>query len=139
MQILTAKHYRWQEAAGSEIAKHILKTTNKKVIMWHDGVQTNSDPRIIMQYWDYKMDEEKINFINEGRTTIYSPCSQFYFNDPYGELPIVRTYDRGIHLTGLNRKAYKNIKGMECCLWTEWTRSNEKMNFILNPRLLIQF
>ena len=24
---------------------------------------------------------------------------------------------------------------MECCLWTEWTRSNKKMDFILNPRL----
>jgi hypothetical protein len=60
-----------------------------------------------MQYWDYKMDEERINFINEGRTTIYAPCSQFYFNDPYGELPLVRTYDRGIHLTNLSRKAYK--------------------------------
>lgn len=120
---------------SNEIAKHILNTTNKKVIMWHDGVQENSDPRIIMQYWDYRMDEEKINFINQGKTTIYSPCSQFYFNDPYGELPIVRSYDRGIHLTGLKRKAIKNIIGMECCLWTEWTRSKEKMDFITNPRL----
>ena len=120
---------------SNEIAKHILNTTNKKVIMWHDGVQKNSDPRIIMQYWDWQMVEEKINFINEGRTTIYSPCSQFYFNDPYGELPIVRSYNRGISLKGLNRKAFKHIIGMECCLWTEWTRSNEKMDFITNPRL----
>ena len=66
---------------SNEIAKHILNTTNKKVIMWHDGVYEDSDPRIIMQYWDYKMDEERIKFINEGRKTIYSPCSQFYFND----------------------------------------------------------
>ena len=55
---------------SNEIAKHILNTTNKKVIMWHDGVQKNSDPRIIMQYWDWQMVKEKIDFINEGRTTI---------------------------------------------------------------------
>ena len=120
---------------SNEIAKHILNTTNKKVIMWHDGVYKDADSRIIMQYWDYKMDEERINFINEGRTTIYSPCSQFYFNDPYGELPLVRTYDRGIHLTNLSRKAYKNIKGMEFCIWTEWIDNNKMLEFNLNPRL----
>ena len=120
---------------SNEIAKHILNTTNKKVIMWHDGVYEGIDKRVIMQYWDYKMDEERINFINEGRTTIYSPCSQFYFNDPYGELPLSRTYNRGIHLTGLNRKAIKNILGMECCIWTEWVDNNKMLEFNLTPRL----
>jgi hexosaminidase len=120
---------------SNEIAKHILNTTNKKVIMWHDGVYEDSDPRIIMQYWDYKMDEERIKFINEGRKTIYSPCSQFYFNDPYGELPLSTTYKRGIHLTGLSRKAYKNILGMESCIWTEWIDNTKMLEFNTTPRL----
>ena len=120
---------------SNEIAKYIMDTTNKSVIMWHDGIFENTDPRIILQYWDYKMDQERIQFINDGRPTIYSPCSQFYFNDPYGELPLIRSYNKGIHLTGLNRKAYKNIKGMECCIWTEWIDNPEMLEFNLNPRL----
>ncbi len=120
---------------SNEIAKYIMKKFNKKVIMWHDGIYENTDPNIILQYWDYKMDEQRIQFINEGRTAIYSPCSQFYFNDPYGELPLIRTYNKGIHLTGLNRKAYKNIKGMECCIWSEWIDNTDMLEFNLNPRL----
>lgn len=120
---------------SNEMANHIINTTNKKVIMWHDGIYDSTNKNIIMQYWDYKMDEKRINYINEGRKTIYSPCSQFYFNDPYAELPLVRTYNRGIHLTNLNRKAYKNILGMECCIWTEWVDNNNMLEFNTNPRL----
>ena len=104
--------------------------------MWHDGVFDDTDNRVIMQYWNYKMELDKIDYINQGRKTIYSPCSQFYFNDPYGELPIVRTYNRGIHLTSLKRNAYKNILGMECCLWSEWVENNNILEFQIMPRLM---
>lgn len=119
---------------SNEMAKHIMNKTNKKVIMWHDGVFNSTDDNVIMQYWDYRMDEEKINFINNGRKTIYSPCSQFYFNDPYAELPLSRTYNRGIHLTGLKRNAIKNILGMECCIWTEWVDNTKMLEYNLFPR-----
>ncbi len=121
---------------SNEIAKHIMDNYNKKVIMWHDGVFDDTDNRVIMQYWNYKMELDKIDYINQGRKTIYSPCSQFYFNDPYGELPIVRTYNRGIHLTSLKRNAYKNILGMECCLWSEWVENNNILEFQIMPRLM---
>ena len=124
-----------QSHFSNEIATYIMEKHNKKVIMWHDGIQPNIDSRVILQYWDYKMDEEKINYINQGRKAIYSPCSQFYFNDPYGELPLSTTYNRGIHLTTLNRKAYKNIKGMECCIWSEWIDNCDMLEFNTNPRL----
>ena len=118
------------------MAKHILDTTNKKVIMWHDGIQDNTDDRIILQYWDYRMDARRIDYINKGRTTIYSPCSQFYFNDPYAELSLYKTYITGIRLDGLDKSAIKNIIGMECCLWTEWVDSNISLEFQIMPRLL---
>ena len=103
--------------------------------MWHDGINKNTDPRIILQYWDYKMNMESISYINNGRTTIYSPCSQFYFNDPYAELPLLRTYNRGIKLDGLDKNGKKSIIGMECCLWTEWVDSNTILEFNIMPRL----
>ena len=119
----------------NEMASHIQNKFHKKVIVWHDGVYDLTNPNIIMQYWDYKMDEKRIDYINNGRKCIYSPCSQFYFNDPYGELPLARTYNRGIHLDKLSKKAYKNILGMECCIWTEWILNDKMLEFNLNPRL----
>lgn len=121
---------------SNQMAEHIMKTTNKEVIMWHDGVHDNTNKDVIMQYWDYRMLEDKIEYINKGKTTIYSPCSQFYFNDPYGELPLKTTYERGINLDGLTAKGYKNIIGMECCLWTEWVSDTTILEFNIFPRLL---
>lgn len=121
---------------SNEIATHIINKYHKKVIMWHDGVFDNTNNDVIMQYWNYQMELDKIEYINQGRKTIYSPCSQFYFNDPYGELPIVRTYNRGLHLTNLKKNAYKNILGMECCLWSEWVDNPKMLEFNIMPRLL---
>ena len=117
------------------LANHLMNK-GKKVIMWHDGVKDSSDDDIIMQYWDWQMVEKSINYINEGRKCIYSPCSQNYFNDPYAELPLSTTYNRGIKLDGLTK--IENIIGMECNIWTEWIDSNAKLEFNLFPRLQAQ-
>lgn len=118
----------------NEIAKYILDK-GRKVIVWNDGIFDNVDNRVIMQYWDWKMDKPRIEYINNGRKTIYSPCSQVYFNDPYAELPLIKTYNRGIHLEGLNKSALKNIIAIEGCIWTEWIDNGNMLDFMLNPRL----
>lgn len=112
-----------------------LHSLNKKVITWHDGVYANTDPKTIMQYWTWEMHKPSIEQINNGRTTIYSPCSQFYFNDPYAELPLKTTYCKKITLDGLTRKGLSNIFAIEGCIWTEWVDSNELLEVLIIPRV----
>ena len=81
------------------------------------------------------MDSTGINRINEGRKSIYSPCSQMYFDSAYAELPLRRTYERGIKLDGLTKEGYKNIFGMECCSWNEFIRDKDFLEFMLLPRI----
>ena len=112
-----------------------LQSLGKKVICWHDGVEINTNQDVIMQYWTWKMDEKRIDFANQGRKTIYSPCSQFYFNDPYAELPLKNTYCKKITLEHLSRKGLSSFIGIEGCIWTEWIDNNELLEVLLIPRL----
>ncbi len=113
----------------------MLSKYNKKLIMWHDGVKDDTNPSVIQQYWIWQMDKVGIGRINEGRPTIYSPCSQMYFDSAYAELPLKRTYGRGIKLDGLTKKGRANIFGMECCSWNEYIRDKDFLEFMIFPRI----
>lgn len=113
----------------------LLKKHNKKMIMWHDGIKDNTDENIILQYWVWQMDEVGINRINNGRKTIYSPCSQVYFDSAYAELPLKRVYNRGIVLKDLTIKGRNNIFGMECCSWNEFVNNKDFLEFMIFPRI----
>ena len=113
----------------------LLKKYNKKMIMWHDGIKSDTCDNIILQYWVWQMDKQGIDKINEGRPTIYSPCSQMYFDSAYAELPLKRTYDRGIVLKGLTKKGRGSIFGMECCSWNEFIRDTDFLEFMIMPRI----
>ena len=113
----------------------MLKKYNKKLIMWHDGIKDNTDSSVILQYWTWQMEHDAIGRINQGRPTIYSPCSQMYFDSAYAELPLKRTYGRGIKLDGLTKKGRGSIFGMECCSWNEFVRDKDFLEFMIFPRI----
>ena len=113
----------------------ILSKYDKKFIMWHDGMDENTDENVILQYWVWQMDEKGINKINQGRKTIYSPCSQLYFDSAYAELPLKRVYSRGIVLKNLTIKGRNSIFGMECCSWNEFIDNKDFLEFMLFPRV----
>lgn len=112
-----------------------LKKYNKKLIMWHDGIKEDTNENVILQYWVWQMDQNGISKINNGRSTIYSPCSQCYFDSAYAELPLNRVYNRGIVLKNLTTKGRGNIFGMECCSWNEFIDNKEFLEFMLFPRV----
>ena len=89
----------------------------------------------ILQYWTWQMDSVGINRINEGRPTIYSPCSQMYFDSAYAESPLKRTYSRCIKLSGLIKKGRSSIFGMKCCSWNEYIRDKDFLEFMIFPRI----
>lgn len=113
----------------------ILKPYNKKMIMWGEGVKDTTDSKVILQYWTWQMIDEIIQRINDGRNSIYSPCSQLYFDAAYVELPLKTTYGRGIVLKNLTTKGRGKIFGMECCVWTEFIRTNDFLEFMIFPRI----
>lgn len=120
---------------ANRILNEVLLDSGKKIIMWHDGIKDETNKEVILQYFTWQMDEKAISKINNQRPTIYSPCSQLYFDSAYAELPLKLTYNRGVVLKGLNRLGYGSIKGFECCVWTEFIRDIPMLEFMILPRL----
>ena len=128
-------HHELQGYFSNKLINEVLNESNKNIIMWHDGITDYTNKDVILQYWVWQMDQDGIRKINEGRPTIYSPCSQCYFDAPYAELPLSRTYNRGIKLDGLTKKGLASIFGMESCMWTEFIRENRLLEYMIFPRL----
>lgn len=125
---------RLQDYFSNRLIK-LVRKYNKKLIMWADGIKDDMPEDIILQYWTWRMEADSIERINAGRPTIYSPCSQDYFDAPYVELPLKTTYGRGIVLDGLTKQGRANIIGMECNMWREFIRENKLMEFMMFPRI----
>lgn len=124
-----------QEYFTNRILDECLLKSGKKIIMWHDGIKANTNPSVILQYWTWRMDKDAIDIINGGRPSIYSPCCQAYFDAPYAELPLKDTYGRKIKLDGLTKSGHDSIFGYECCVWTEFIRENNLLEFMIFPRI----
>ena len=91
-------------------AKH-----HKKIIVYSDFINKIMDEKVIIHY--YKLDES-VAYINNGRKAIYSNLEQLDFATSIKEVSLSKTYDKGISILKLSRKAYKNILGM-CGLYTK--------------------
>lgn len=91
-------------------AKH-----HKKIIVYSDFINKIMDEKVIIHY--YKLDES-VAYINNGRKAIYSNLEQLDFTASIKEVSLSKTYDKGISILKLSRKAYKNILGM-CGLYTK--------------------
>lgn len=91
-------------------AKH-----HKKMIVYSDFINKIMDEKVIVHY--YKLDDS-VAHINHGRKAIYSNLEQLDFTASIKEVSLSKTYDKGISIFKLSRKAYKNILGM-CGLYAK--------------------
>ena len=82
-------------------AKH-----HKKMIVYSDFINKIMDEKVIVHY--YKLDDS-VAHINHGRKAIYSNLEQLDFTASIKEVSLSKTYDKGISIFKLSRKAYKNI------------------------------
>lgn len=85
-------------------AKH-----HKKMIVYSDFINKIMDEKVIVHY--YKLDDS-VAHINHGRRAIYSNIEQLDFTKSLKEISLPKTYDKGISILKLSRKAFKNILGM---------------------------
>lgn len=117
-----------------------LKTKNKIVIGWNDCLNDELNDQVILEHWTTDIDgidyQNTLKHINNGRKGIISG-KYYYFDHPYGKISLKDTYDYDIYLEGIAKAQYKNIIGAECCVWTEWITSREKLQFNLFPRLAV--
>lgn len=104
----------------------------KKVIMWNDGID-GVEGDFTVHFW--KQSSKGVNAVKKacerGASVIISPFSHYYLDYPAGITPMKKTY------------AYeapdfvkRNALGAEAPLWTEFVKSEERLEELLYPRLI---
>lgn len=111
----------------------MLRAHGKKCIAWNDCLGDELDKDIVCQYWIFK-NTATVKKQAKKREVILSPMLNFYFNYSYGSIPLKKTYNFNEKKKGFCKKGVR-VRGIEAELWTEWTDSDEAVEYSLYPRL----
>lgn len=113
-----------------------LKPKGKVLIGWNEVLKAkNLDKNTVVQYWTPTRDKRAEKFVNSGGKMIMSNHKSFYFDMPYAQNPLKRTYTYKPQNYGVNESNVKNVLGVEGEIWTEWIRDVNRLDFMTYPRL----
>ncbi len=120
-----------------EIEKEI-RNHGRKMMGWDEILEGTPAKDITVCGWTSQ--KASIRSAREGHPTIVAPITNFYFSNPRinkieGIPSIQRVYDLDPCFDQLTPAEQKNIIGAEGCIWTEWVKDAEKMEWEMLPRL----
>lgn len=114
-----------------------LNSKGKDVIIWDENmnIKLQSDTTVT-QLWAKKLNKSQSEKqIKDGKKMIVSYCRNFYFDYPYGQTSLKKTYSYSSQIIGLKPEYEKSVLGMEAAMWSEWFRDFKKFEFMLYPRI----
>ena len=112
-----------------------LQRKGKRMIGWNEILKARTlDNGVIAEYWTPQRDPNVENYLMYGRNVIIAKHQAFYFDMPYAQNPLKRTYNFTPEKYGLNSDT-EGILGVEGTLWSEWISTDERINYQLYPRM----
>ena len=120
-----------------EIEK-LIRDRGRKMMGWDEILAGTPSKDITVCGWTSV--NASIRSAREGHPTIVAPITNFYFSNPRinkieGIPSIQRVYGLEPCSDKLTPAEQKNIIGAEGCIWTEWVKDAEKLEWELLPRL----
>lgn len=120
-----------------EIEKEI-RSRGRKMMGWDEILEGTPAKDITVCGWTSQ--DASVRSAREGHPTIVAPITNFYFSNPRinkieGIPSIQRVYDLEPCSSKLTPVQQRNIIGAEGCIWTEWVKDAEKMEWEMLPRL----
>jgi len=109
---------------------------NGHILMgWNEILNEHLCEKAICQFWagDFNL---TIDHIKKGRKTIMSDMRYVYLNYPYKLTSLRKTYDYEPIPDELINYNKANILGIEACLWSEYVKNVEILEYQIFPRLI---
>ncbi len=114
----------------------ILKARGKTAVCWNETLRNSTHPMDIqIQYWTLNHRIPMDIFANAGGKWIYSDMFELYLDYPYAMTPLKKIYETRPHLGDRDVSGTEGLLGMECCIWAEHIREQEKLEQLLFPRI----
>jgi hexosaminidase len=111
-----------------------LLAHGKRVVSWNETINKDLNAEVYSQNWNASQDEILAE-LSKGRKVIMSEIKYTYFDYPYKLNSLQNVYQYNPIPATLSEIFYKNIIGIEACLWTERVKTPEKLEYLLFPRL----
>ncbi len=107
----------------NEVASYV-KENGKTAIVWNEEKPDEILSRDVI--WNYYMfgkeqEEAMVSEVNAGRKMINVQSDAYYFDLPYHDVPLRRTYETEPILKGITKP--ENVLGVEGDLWTEYVKN----------------
>jgi len=123
-----------QEYFTNRIADY-LGLKGRQIIGWNEILNDNLIDNALCQYWTNYFDKV-LEHIRKGREVVMSEMKALYFDYPYRLIPLHQTYNYDPIPSNLEEKFHKKILGLEACLWTEYVKNKDKLEWQAFPRLI---
>jgi len=112
-----------------------LGSKGKRIIGWNEILNDDLINNALCQYWINQFNKV-LEHIRKGRDVVMSEMKALYFDYPYRLIPLHQTYNYDPIPNNLEEKYHKNILGLEACLWTEYVKNKDKLEWQTFPRLI---
>ncbi len=102
----------------------------------HDGGGKSAlslDKNAIIHVWKGDLNHAK-RAIKDGYSIVNGLCWFTYLDYSYGNVPLDKAYSFEPILDGLTEEEGKNVLGPSAQMWTEWTPTLERMQYMAFPR-----
>ncbi len=126
-----------QELQGymeSRIAAYLLEK-GRTPIVWNEAVYGgNLDAGAAVQIWTEDRDNQIRAHLKKGGKAIVSIVPNSYCDYPYGMHSLKNIYELDTAPAELGEYADTSVLGMECLIWTEFIRDEERLEELSFPR-----
>ena len=117
----------------NRISEYIM-AHGKKVVTWNETIDMELNKEIYCQNWNAH-NEQILNELKKDRKVIFSELEFNYFNYSYKHNSLKNAYQFEPIPKGLPKDYFANVMGIEACVWTEIIKTQEKLEWLLFPRL----
>ncbi len=112
-----------------------LRSKGRIPIVWNEAVYGgNIDKEVVVQLWTEDKDDQIKAHLDRGGRAILSMVEHCYCDYPYGMHSLKDMYDIDMSPKELGEGREGSILGAECLVWTEFIRSDARLEEMCWPR-----
>ena len=112
-----------------------LQSKGRIPIVWNEAVYGgNIDKEVVVQLWTEDKDDQIKAHLDRGGRAILSMVEHCYCDYPYGMHSLKDMYDIDMSPKELGEGREGSILGAECLVWTEFIRSDARLEEMCWPR-----
>jgi hexosaminidase len=118
----------WNEILGVNIHKGFKEKKNDK------EATSSLAKNVVVHFWKGNL-KLATKAAKEGYGIVNSLHSNTYLDYEYKYISLQKAYDFNPIPKGLEQQYHKNIYGLGCQMWSEWTPTNETVSYQTFPRI----